>query len=211
MQIECASSDTHRSTEWEVWLLWWTTVFVWNLPPLRVFCEHRDLLLFCLAPQRAAGKSWEQWEWSLLLLLSLLLAGKCWGEGALLFQVLWGVTSWERGGWTGWPQGDHQLSWSLVLAIWKSVTKSRSHHLKNSRTMRNAQPWAWCFICQRELLVWNLVRWLLQQDHGKFGWYFLKLFAFLRQRIFFFQWQSKVITLNKPLAWVMSDVLLLSN
>lgn len=43
----------------------------------------------------------------------------------------------------------------------EKCTKSRSHHLKNSRTMRNAQPWAWCFIWQRELLVWNLVRWLL--------------------------------------------------
>lgn len=130
--------------------------------------------------------------------------------GRRSFAVSGSLTSWERGGWTGWPQGSLtpyrgrmrslQLWWSLVLAIWKSVTKSRSHHLKNSRTMRNAQPWAWCCICQRELLVWKLVRWLLQQDHGKFDWYFLKIFAFLRQRVFFFQWQSKVITLNKPLA-----------
>lgn len=135
MQIECASSDTHRSTEWEVWLLWWTTVFVWNLPPLRVFCEHRDLLLFCLAPQRAAGKSWEQWEWSLLLLLSLLLAGKCWGEELCCFRFSEG---WLPGRGVG-EQGDHReiISSHEVLFLPSGKVSLKADHI----TLKIAEQW----------------------------------------------------------------------
>lgn len=213
MQTQCASSGTHRSTEWEVWLLWWTTLFVWNLPPLSVCVSTGTSLLACLAPQKGSWQSFRAMGVEFIApFVFAWVAMPCslQPRALLLFQAHWELTSWDRGGWTGWLRGqrvwhpagmgDHQLCWGLVLAIWKSVTKSRSHHLGNGRTKRDAQPWAWCFIlCQRELLVsWNLVRWLLQQDYGKLGWYCFKMSAFFRQRIFF-QWQSKGVTLNKPL------------
>lgn len=177
----------------------------------KCLCEHRDLAAW--PPGRAGSKALEQWEWSLCLILSLVgqqcpalcrqglgerscavvsgsLRGDCLGEG-------W-VNRVTAGSGSLSPHRDGRPS-ALMKSCSCYLEKSlRADHI----TLKIAEQWEMPshgpdLFCAKRITGVNLVRWLLQ-DHGKFGWYCVKMFAFFRQGIFF-QWQSKGVTLNKPL------------